>query len=338
MTESSKGGAARIVSSGGRLLETLEHPSTEPANAEPARAELSRSAGRARRRPRPAISISTLVMLVPAVALFSVLIIVPLIMSVVYSFTNLDSYGAVSSFVGFDNYTHLFLDPNTVRALEVTAVLTLVCTVVINFASVGIAMLLNHRGSMYNVYRSAIFYPYVLSALISGFVWSAILNPDGAMNTILQKIGIAPVPFFTDPNLAVVSLIVVTIWNSMGFSVVLYLAGLQTIPQDLLEAAEVDGATGFQRFRHIIWPLLGPTVTINIVLVSIGLLRTYDLVVSLTGGGPAGQSNTIAYRIIALGFSSDQAGQASAGATVLFLATIALAGTVMLIRRRRSLS
>lgn len=333
MTASSDGGASRIVSSGGRLLETLEHPSTDLPKA-----GLPRSEGRFSWRGRPKVSISQLVMLVPAVILFTVLIIVSLIMSLVYSFTNLDSYGAVSSFVGFSNYAHLFLDPNTVRALEVTGVLTLVCTVVINFTSVGIAMLLNHRGPMYNVYRSAIFYPYVFSALISGFVWSAILNPDGAMNTILGNLGIEPVPFFTNPNLAVVSLIVVTIWNSMGFSVVLYLAGLQTIPQDLLEAAEVDGATGFQRFRHIIWPLLGPTVTINIVLVSIGLLRTYDLVVSLTGGGPAGQSNTIAYRIIALGFSANQAGQASAGATVLFLATIALAGVVMLIRRRRSWS
>jgi len=275
-------------------------------------------------------------MLLPALALFTVLVIIPLVMSIVYSFTNLDSYGRVTSVVGLANYKHLFLDPNTVRALEVTAVLTIVCTVVINFASVGIAMLLNQRGPMYNVYRSAIFYPYVFSALISGFVWSAILNPDGAINTLLTRFGLAPVPFFTDPNLAVVSLIVVTIWNSMGFSVVLYLAGLQTIPQDLLEAAEVDGASSFQRFRKVIWPLLGPTVTINIVLVSIGLLRTYDLVVSLTGGGPAGQSNTIAYRIIALGFSSNEAGQASAGAVVLLLATIALAGIVMLVRRRTS--
>ena len=310
MTASPYGGAPRIAARGGRLH------------------------GRALRR----VPAAQLVMLVPALVLFTALIIIPLVMSIVYSFTNLDSYGAVTSFVGFSNYAHLFLDPNTVRALEVTAVLTVVCTVVINFASVGIAMLLNHQGPLYNVYRSAIFYPYVFSALISGFVWSAILNPDGAMNTLLTHLGIAPVPFFTDPNLAVLSLIVVTIWNSMGFSVVLYLAGLQTIPQDLLEAAEVDGANAFQRFRHIIWPLLGPTVTINIVLVSIGLLRTYDLVVSLTGGGPAGQSNTIAYRIISLGFSSNQAGQASAGATVLFLATIALAGVVMLVRRRRSLS
>jgi multiple sugar transport system permease protein/raffinose/stachyose/melibiose transport system permease protein len=277
-------------------------------------------------------------MLLPAVIIFTVLVIIPLIMSVVYSFTNLDSYGVVTGFVGFDNYLHLFIDPNTMRAIGVTAVLTVVCTIVINFASVGIAMLLNHRGPMYNVYRSAIFYPYVFSALISGFVWSAILNPDGAINTLLKHVGLAPVPFFTDPNLAVVSLIIVTIWNGMGFSVVLYLAGLQTIPPELIEAAEVDGANGFQRFRNVIWPLLGPTFTINIVLSAVGLLRTYDLVVSLTGGGPAGQSNTIAYRIIALGFSSNEAGLASAGAVVLFLATIVLSGIIMLMRRGRSYS
>jgi raffinose/stachyose/melibiose transport system permease protein len=321
MTESSEGGVAvGGASAGRRLLGTAG----------------DRQRGHVHVRGRRRSLVPQLIMLVPAAALFTVLIIIPLIMSMVYSFTNLDSYGVVTSFVGLANYAHLFLDPNTVRALEVTAVLTVVCTVVINFASVGIAMLLNQRGPMYNLYRSAIFYPYVFSALISGFVWSAILNPDGAINTILTRIGLAPVPFFTDPNLAVLSLIIVTIWNGMGFSVVLYLAGLQTIPQELIEAAEVDGASSFQRFRKVIWPLLGPTVTINIVLVSIGLLRTYDLVVSLTGGGPAGQSNTIAYRIIALGFSSGEAGQASAGAVVLFLATIVLAGVVMLIRRRTS--
>ena len=319
MTGSSEGGVATAPAATRRLLETLG-------------GRRSRTRGSGGRLPL----LPQLAMLLPALALFTVLVIIPLVMSIVYSFTNLDSYGRVTSVVGLANYKHLFLDPNTVRALEVTAVLTIVCTVVINFASVGIAMLLNQRGPMYNVYRSAIFYPYVFSALISGFVWSAILNPDGAINTLLTRFGLAPVPFFTDPNLAVVSLIVVTIWNSMGFSVVLYLAGLQTIPQDLLEAAEVDGASSFQRFRKVIWPLLGPTVTINIVLVSIGLLRTYDLVVSLTGGGPAGQSNTIAYRIIALGFSSNEAGQASAGAVVLLLATIALAGIVMLVRRRTS--
>lgn len=319
MTESSEGGVGTPSAVTRRLLETF--------GGHYVRAQQKR--GRMGRLPQ-------LVMLTPATALFTVLVIIPLVMSIVYSFTNLDSYGRVTSFVGFDNYTHLFLDPNTVRALGVTAVLTIVCTVAINLVSVSIAMLLNHRGPMYNVYRSAIFYPYVFSALISGFVWSAILNPDGAINAILTRIGLAHVPFLTDPNLAVVSLIIVTIWNGMGFSVVLYLAGLQTIPQDLLEAAEVDGASAFQRFRNVIWPLLAPTVTINIVLVSIGLLRTYDLDVSLTGGGPAGQSNTIAYRIIALGFSSNEAGQASAGAVVLFLATIVLAGVVMLIRRRTS--
>ncbi|MCS0500091.1 carbohydrate ABC transporter permease [Protaetiibacter mangrovi] len=271
----------------------------------------------------------------PAIALFALFELLPTVLAVVYSFASLDSFGTFRGFVGFDNYVRLLSDANSVRALGVTAVLASVGTVLINVIGVGLAVLLNHPGTIYHLYRAAIFYPFVISGLVVGFIWRAILNPDGAINSLLRGIGLPAIPFLSDGNTALATVIGVTIWNSLGVTVILYLAGLQTVPAELLEAASVDGANAWQRFRKIVWPLLGPTVTINIVLTSIGLLRTYDLIVSLTGGGgPAGQTETIAYRIISLGLAGGQVGQSSAGAVLLFLATIVLAGVVLLLRRR----
>jgi multiple sugar transport system permease protein/raffinose/stachyose/melibiose transport system permease protein len=132
----------------------------------------------------------------------------------------------------------------------------------------------------------------------------------------------------------VASLTTVIVWNSTGFSVVLYLAGLQAIPEELTEAATIDGATAWQRFRQVTVPMLSSTVTINLVLIMVGLLATYDIVLSLTGGGPDGRTQTIAYRILAVGYNNGELGYACAGGVVLFLATAVLAAVVLWYRSR----
>lgn len=287
------------------------------------------------RRASEGSAISTAVLVTPALILFTALVVIPLLLSFFNSFTDLDSYGRITEFVGVDNYVRLTRDPTTANALRVTAILTVVCTVAINAFGVFLAMMLNHRGRIYTIYRAAVFYPYVFSPIISGFAWNALLNPDGVVNSILRAQFGSTIPFLTDADWALAALIVVTVWNTVGFSTILYLAGLQSIPSELLEAAQMDGASAGARFRHITWPMLAPTTTINLVLVSIGLIRTYDLVVALTGGGPAGQTQTIAFRILVLGFETNQVGFASAGAVVLFLATAVLSAIVILMRRRQ---
>lgn len=280
----------------------------------------------------------TATMTAPGIALFTVLLFVPILMVIYYSLTDWGSYGSAARFVGLANYRRLFTDAATLRALAVTGVLSFICTVLVNVIAVGLAMLLNHRGQIFAVYRAAIFYPFVISPVVTGFLWSAILNPQGAAEYILQALGLGTAPFLTNGNWAVGSLAAATIWNTVGFSVVLYLAGLQTIPSELLESGEVDGASAWQRFRHIVWPLLSSTVTINLVLILVGLLRTYDMVLSLTHGGPAGKTETIAYQILAVGYANGQLGYACAGAVMLLIATTVLAAAVIVYRWRTDMN
>lgn len=274
-------------------------------------------------------------MIGPGTALFTVLLGIPMVMTVYLSFTNWRSLGNGLQFVGFANYRRVFNDPGTLRALAVTAVLATVCTVAVNVIAVTLAVMMNRPGRIYSLYRAAVFYPFVVSPIISGFLWAAILSPDGAAQTVLHAVGLGSAPFLTSGNWAVASLALVTIWNIVGFSVVLYLAGLQTIPTEMVEAGTMDGVGPWQRFRYITWPLLSGMVTINLVLVLVGLLATYDLVLSLTAGGPAGESQTIAYEILAVGYAQGELGYASAGAVLLLVATTILAVVIILYRSRR---
>ncbi len=274
-------------------------------------------------------------MAAPGTILFTVLLVVPVLMVVYYSFTNWNSYGAAATFVGMANYRRLFSDGGTLRALAVTGVLSLVCTVLVNLIAISLAMLMNRQGRIFAFYRAAVFYPFVVSPIVAGFLWAAILNPQGAAEHVLHFLGFGPAPFLTSGNWAVASLAIATIWNTVGFSVVLYLAGLQTIPAELLESSAIDGAGPWQRFRYVIRPMLAPTVTVNLVLILVGLLRTYDMVLTLTNGGPAGQSQTIAYQILAVGYANGELGYACAGAVVLLIGTTVLAAGVLFYRRRQ---
>jgi len=275
----------------------------------------------------------------PAFALFTILMIVPLIMAICYSFTNWNSLSSTLQFVGLANYRKVFSGgAGMMRPLVVTGVLSLAGTVVINVVAVTLAMLMNRPGRLYKLYRSAVFYPYVVSAIISGFLWSAILNPQGAAEHLLHGLGLGAAPFLTNGNWAVGCLVLVISWNSIGFSLVLYLAGMQTIPSELIEAGQVDGAGPWRRFHDIIWPLLSSTVTVNIVLVLIGLFQTYALVLALTNGGPDGQTQTVAYQILAIGYANGELGYACAGSVVLMVGTAALAAAVIGYRRRKESS
>jgi multiple sugar transport system permease protein/raffinose/stachyose/melibiose transport system permease protein len=178
------------------------------------------------------------------------------------------------------------------------------------------------------------FYPHVLSLIVVGFLWSAILGPQGAVNSVLENLGSSPLPFLSDETWALATLILVIAWAQFGVQLLIYLAGLQAVPAELLEAARMDGANRWQTFRHVTWPALAPSVTVALITSMISLLKTYDVVVSLTGGGPAGSTKTFAYQILAVEFPKRQVGLASAEAVVLILVAAILAFGVLALRRR----
>ena len=268
-------------------------------------------------------------MLLPALLLLAVFMLVPIAMAGYLSFTDWDGLSPDPNPVGWANYVRLLSDVDVQHAAMVTLVITVVGTICCNAAGLGLALLLNRRNRVTSLLRAIVFYPYVVGPIIIGFLWSAILGADGAIANAL-----IPLPFLSDPVWAVGSITFVVVWSQFGVNVVLYLAGLQTVPASLLEAATVDGASRWQTFRAVTWPVLAPSVTVNIVLVLVGLLRVYEIVLALTGGGPAGRTSTFAFLILSSSFRSNQLGYGAAQAITLMVVIGALAIGVTALRQR----
>ncbi|WP_329237030.1 carbohydrate ABC transporter permease [Actinoallomurus sp. NBC_01490] len=277
---------------------------------------------------------ATLLMVAPATLVFVVMLVVPVGLAIYLSLTDWDGYSAQPKIIGAANYTHLFSDPEIRRATFVTLLVAVAGTIGMNLLGLGFAVLVNGTSRVNRFLRVVLFYPHVLSALVVGFLWSAILGTTGAVNSLLTAHGGSVLPFLSDPTWALITMIAVLVWAGFGVNVVLYLAGLQAVPRSLVEAARIDGATRWQVFRHVTLPALGPVVTINIVLSLVTLLKTYDLVVSLTAGGPAGQTQTIAYLILWNSFHDNKLGFGSAQSVVLMIVTGILALAVTRMRRR----
>ncbi|MFG3142231.1 carbohydrate ABC transporter permease [Streptomyces sp. NPDC048211] len=274
-------------------------------------------------------------MVVPAVLIYAALLVVPVIYAIYYSFTEYNGFPTrVPEFIGLDNYRTVFGSDDMTGTMAVTAVVAVVGAVAVNAAALGLALLLKRTNRFNTFGRVVMFYPHVLSALIVGFLWQAILGPQGVVNTMLEKVGTDSLPFLSDPDWALWSMILVIVWSLFGVQLILYLAGLQAVPEDLLEAAKLDGAGRWHTFRAVTWPSLASTVTVAVITSGISLLKTYDVVVSLTGGGPAGSTKTLAYSILAVSFPQRNIGVASAQAVLLILAAAVLSLTVLFLRRR----
>ncbi|HEY4453187.1 MAG TPA: sugar ABC transporter permease [Pseudonocardiaceae bacterium] len=275
-------------------------------------------------------TLTDLGMLAPPVVLVGGLIIVPIFIALYLSFTNWDGFTNPPKLIGVRNYVELTQDPSVLHAAVLTALITIVGAVGCNVLGLGIALLLNKHSRVNSFMRVLVFYPYVVGPVILGFLWSSILGTNGAVNSALAH----PLPFLSDPTWATVTLTCVIIWASFGVNVVLYLSGLQTIPQSLVEAARLDGATSWQTFWKVKLPYLAPTVTVNIVLVVIGLLRVYELILALTAGGPAGKTQSIVYNILTSSFENSKLGYGAAQSIVLMIVIIAITIGITGARRR----
>ncbi len=273
-----------------------------------------------------------------AVLLYIVILIAPLLLSFFYSFTDLNPLFPNTKFIGFQNYIDLASDSDFLSALGRTITLSLNVTLFANVAGLFVALMLNRPGRFYAFLRTLFFVPQVLSGVIVGFIWAVILTTNnGILNIVLNQLGLTTqnIAWLGKPQLAFLALTVVIIWQQMGFCVVVYLAALHGIPEDLVEAARIDGANRWNSFSRVTFPLLAPGVTVNVVLLLIITLKIYDQVVVLTGGGPGGQTETLAYYIVRITFTSNEAGYGSAVALVLFF-LIAIASIILtsFLRRR----
>lgn len=223
--------------------------------------------------------------------LYVVLYLLPGILGIGYSFTDWSAYSDQVHFLGFDhmfdNYAKAFSDVKYFGYLGNTLLFTLVTTIVKNVLGLALAVLLTRQVKLLNFHRAVMYIPAVLSALIVGMIFKSILNPaEGLLNSVLRIFGAKGVKWLTDPKIAFWSVMGVDIWKGMGYIMTIFIAGIMSISPTYYEAAEIDGAGAWQKFRAITLPMLIPTMTVTTVLNVIYGLRVFDMVYALTNGGP----------------------------------------------------
>jgi raffinose/stachyose/melibiose transport system permease protein len=265
----------------------------------------------------------------PAVLVFVGLVIFPVGLAAYYGFYQWQGYGAPTDWIGLHNYQVIFTDPSFQRALEHNGLIVILSLVIQGPAAILLALLLNQKIRGRSLIRVLIFVPYVVSEVIVGTGFSLMLQPTGAVNDVLRSIGLGFIAtdWLANPSIALWSLMGILTWKYIGFAVILMLAGLQSIPDELSEAARIDGASYWQVQRHIMVPLLGPTIRIWAFLSMIGALQLFDLVYIIWGqyiSDTAGTSTMATYMALN-GRLAGNYGYGNAAAVVMFIISLILA-------------
>jgi ABC-type sugar transport system permease subunit len=285
-----------------------------------------------RRRPRGlgwAGRLEVAILVGPALIFFVGFVIFPVIMAAYYGFFRWSGFGPATDFIGLQNYVTIFTDPIFQQALGHNAFIVVASLVLQGPIAILLALLLNRRMRGQSVIRVLIFVPYVIAEVIVGTGFSLMLATNGAVNGFLEKVGLSWLAqdWLADPGIAIWTLMAILTWKYIGFAVILFLAGLQGIPQELYEAAAIDGASYWQIQRTITLPLLGPTLRIWAFLSIIGALQLFDLVYIIWGqyvSSVAG-TNTMAIYMVATGRNSGNFGYGSAVAVVIFVISLVVA-------------
>jgi len=274
----------------------------------------------------------------PAVALYAVLFVVPSLLGILFSFTDWSRFSPDIHFVGLDNFVEIFTSTgNYTSYLGNTLLFTVVSNVLKLILGLLLALALNRPLRGRGIYRAFLFFPSILSFLVVGLIFRAILHPShGLVNTFLTSIGLDFLAgsWLADPNLVWGSIFTVDAWKGVGYVMVVYLAGLQTIPQDYYDAAAIDGAGPWNRFWAVTFPMLIPAITVNVVFGLTYGLRVFDIVYVLTNGGPGRMTevlNTSVFNEFALG----NYGLGTALSSILFFVLAVLAYFILRAMGRR---
>jgi raffinose/stachyose/melibiose transport system permease protein len=265
----------------------------------------------------------------PAIIVFVAFVIFPVGLAAYYGFYRWQGYGAPTDFVGLNNYFLIFTDPAFHEVLIHNGIILVLSLVLQGPAAIILALLLNQKIRGRSIIRVLIFVPYVISEVIVGTGWSLMLQTNGAVNGLLGNLGLGALKtdWLSDPGIAIWSLMIIISWKYIGFAVILFLAGLQSIPDELFEAAAIDGASYWQIQRRITLPLLGPTIRIWAFLSIIGSLQLFDLVYIIWGqyvASTAGTS-TMATYMVGQGRNSGNYGYGNAVAVVMFVISLTIA-------------
>lgn len=262
-------------------------------------------------------------MILPGLLLFFGFHTFPLLQGIFYSFTNYRGFGDWE-FVGFTNYLNVFRDPRILNSYEFTFKFAIISTLLVNVISLTVALGLNAKVKFHKTLRGIYFMPNILSILIVGFVFKFIFSTF--IPELGQSFGIEGLSrsILGNRDYAWIAIVIVGVWQAAALNIILYLSGLATIPEDLYEASGLDGASKWQQFRHVTFPLIAPFFTINMVLAMKNFLMVFDHVVALTGGGPGRATQSISLLIYEDGFTGGQFALQSANAVVYFIVIVAI--------------
>lgn len=276
-------------------------------------------------------------MLLPTLVLIGAFTVYPIFKSFIISFYDWDMLNPVRTFVGFSNYVHIFEDPLFRTALFNTLLYVVLFVPIVLVVGLGAALLLNAKIRFRPFFRTAMFLPYVTSLSATGIIWSWIFNNQfGILNYLLHFFGIQPQDWLNNTHLTMFNLVLLSVWQNVGYVAVVFLAGLQGISRQYYEAAQVDGASGWHRLRNITIPLLSPTTYFLLLLTTIEGFKVFLQVYVLYGEtpGPNNTGLTLLYYMFNEGFNDYRMGYASAAAYVLFLITFIFTLVQMLLSRR----
>ncbi len=262
-----------------------------------------------------------LAMLLPIMVLFFLFNTLPLLQGFAYSFTNFRGFGSYD-FVGLRNYVNLFQDDRIGHSYQFTFLVAIVTTIIVNVISVVLAIGLNSKIRFKSTLRGIYFIPAVLGGLVIGYIFNFFFTY--ILPAFGQAVGNATLSssFLSNPQLAWIAVVIVVAWQSIAMNTIIYISGLQTVPQDVYEAGALDGATGWKKFKNLTLPLIMPFVTINMVLCMKNFLMVFDQIMSLTKGGPAQSTESISYLIYNNGLGGGQFGYQSANAVIFFVVIV----------------
>ncbi len=271
--------------------------------------------------------------LAPVIVALFMVVIVPLFYGIYYSFTNWDGINP-AEFVGVKNYIALFSDPEFVNSLWFTTKFAVVSVILINVLGLGLALLVTQNLKGSNILRTIFFMPNLIGGLILGFIWQFVFIQG--FEAIGNAVGIEALKgWLSTTNTGFWGLVILTAWQMSGYIMIIYIAHLESIPEDLIEAAQIDGANVFQRFRHIVFPLVAPAFTVSMFLTLSNSFKLYDQNLSLTGGAPFNSTQMVAMNIFNTAFGQNQMAYAQGKAVVLFIIVAAISLTQVYYNKKR---
>ncbi len=306
--------------------------------------------GRRRRQSALARRYGHLLFVAPGFVFFIAFMVLPSLAGFAVSLTNWTGVGTDFSFVGLDNFVEALGSWPLYRAAWHNLIMFLAILVFQHTVGLFVAVQLHAKPRFMEVYRTILFLPVIISLVSTGFIWTLMLSPNiGVINALLKDLGLGFLAraWLSDPDLALATVIGVQCWNVLGWAIIIYLAGLQAIPEELLQAAEIDGATGWVRFRRVVFPLLSPSFTALTVLTFIGQFRVFDIVYVLTGplGSPNFETDVLATLIYRSAFggssiaSNDVRMSYAVALAVIVFVIMAIASTFLIrVLRRREIS